>query len=348
VIAVGVATIAAAVGAGGLGMFIFRGVSMVDSRLILAGAIPAAALALIADFGLGAIQKRFSKLLCLLCLVSVAATFSACSRTDRIVVGSKNFTEQVILGELLAQQIERKTDLRVDRKLNLGGTLICHEALAAGQIDTYVEYTGTALTAVMKEPPSNDSARVYDTVKEAYKNRFGIEWTEPLGFNNTFAIIVRKADAQALNLKTISDAAPQTAHWTAGFGYEFIEREDGYAGLAKTYSLRFPSPPRVMDLGITYKAAAEKQVDFIAGNSTDGLIDALGLVVLEDDKHYFPPYDAVPLVRDAVVAKHPEVRQALKDLAGKISEDQMRRLNYAVDGEHKDVKEVVRDFLNSL
>jgi osmoprotectant transport system permease protein len=348
VIAVGVATIAAAVGAGGLGMFIFRGVSMVDSRLILAGAIPAAALALIADFGLGAIQKRFSKLLCLLCLVSVAATFSACSRTDRIVVGSKNFTEQVILGELLAQQIERKTDLRVDRKLNLGGTLICHEALAAGQIDTYVEYTGTALTAVLKEPPSNDSARVYDTVKEAYKNRFGIEWTEPLGFNNTFAIIVRKADAQALNLKTISDAAPQTAHWTAGFGYEFIEREDGFAGLAKTYGLRFPSPPRVMDLGITYKAAAEKRVDFIAGNSTDGLIDALGLVVLEDDKHYFPPYDAVPLVRDAVVAKHPEVRQALKDLAGKISEDQMRRLNYAVDGEHKDVKEVVRDFLNSL
>jgi len=348
VIAVGVATIAAAVGAGGLGMFIFRGVSMVDSRLILAGAIPAAALALIADFGLGAIQKRFSKLLCLLCLVSVGATLSACSRTDRIVVGSKNFTEQVILGELLAQQIEGRTNLRVDRKLNLGGTLICHQALVAGQIDTYVEYTGTALTAVLKEPPSNDSARVYDTVRGAYKNQFGIEWTEPLGFNNTFAIIVRKADAQALKLKTISDAAPQTAHWTAGFGYEFIEREDGYTGLAKTYGLRFPSPPRVMDLGITYKAAAEKQVDFIAGNSTDGLIDALGLVVLEDDKHYFPPYDAVPLVRDAVVAKHPEVRQALKELGGKISEDQMRRLNYAVDGEHKDVKEVVREFLSSL
>jgi len=317
---------------------------MVDSRLILAGAIPAAALALVADFGLGAIQKRFSKLLCLVCLVSVA-TLSACSRADRIVVGSKNFTEQVILGELLAQQIERKTDLRVDRKLNLGGTLICHQALVAGQIDAYVEYTGTALTAVLKEPPSNDSARVYETVKAAYKNRFGINWTEPLGFNNTFAIIVRKADAQALNLKTISDAAPQTTHWTAGFGYEFIEREDGYNGLAKIYGLRFPNPPRVMDLGITYKAAAEKQVDFIAGNSTDGLIDALGLVVLEDDKHYFPPYDAVALVRDAVVAKHPEVRQALKELAGKVSEDQMRRLNYAVDGEHKDVKEVVREFL---
>jgi osmoprotectant transport system substrate-binding protein len=226
--------------------------------------------------------------------------------------------------------------------------LICHQALVAGQIDTYVEYTGTALTAILKEPPSNDSSRVYETVKAGYKNKFGIEWTEPLGFNNTFAIIVRRADAQAMNLRTISDAAPQTAHWTAGFGYEFIEREDGYPGLAKAYDLRFPNPPRVMDLALTYKAAAGKQVDLIAGNSTDGLIDALGLVVLEDDKHYFPPYDAVPLVRDVVVVKHPEIRQALKDLGGKVPENQMRRMNYAVDGEHKDVGEVVREFLNSL
>ena len=348
VIAVGVATIAAAVGAGGLGMFIFRGVSMVDSRVILAGAIPAAALALVADFGLGAIQKRFSQLLSVVCLVAVATTLSSCSRAERIVVGSKNFTEQIILGELLAQQIERKTNLPVDRKFNLGGTLICHQALVAGQIDTYVEYTGTALTTVLKESPSNDSKRVYESVKTAYKSKFNIEWTEPLGFNNTFAIIIRKADAQAANLKTISDAAPQTAKWTAGFGYEFIEREDGYPGLAKMYDLRFPNPPRVMDLGLTYKAVAEKQVDFIAGNSTDGLIDTLGLVVLEDDKHYVPPYDAIPLVREAMVMKHPEVRQALKELGGKVSEDRMRRMNYAVDGEHKDVKEVVREFLNSL
>jgi osmoprotectant transport system permease protein len=342
VIGVGVATIAAAVGAGGLGMFIFRGVSMVDSRVILAGAIPAAALALIADVGLGAIQKRFAKLLCLACIV---VTFSSCSNTDRIVVGSKNFTEQVILGELLAQQIERKTNLQVDRKLNLSGTLICHQSLTAGQIDMYVEYTGTGLTTILKEPPSSDSARVYETVKAAYKTKFGVEWTEPLGFNNTFAIIVRKSDAQSFNLKTISDAAPLTARWVAGFGYEFMEREDGYPGLAKTYGLQFPKSPSVMDLGLTYKAVAEKQVDFIAGNSTDGLIDALGLIVLEDDKHYFPPYDAVPLVRDAVVMKHPEVRQALRELGGQISAEQMRRMNYAVDGEHRDVKDVVREFL---
>jgi osmoprotectant transport system permease protein len=348
VIAVGVATIAAAVGAGGLGMFIFRGVSMVDSRVILAGAIPAAVLALIADFGIGAIQKRFSRVLGLVFVVGAGSVLSSCSSGDRIVVGSKNFTEQVILGELVAQQIERKTNLQVDRKLNLGGTLICHQALAAGQIDTYVEYTGTGLTAILKEPVLNDPTRVYETVKAAYKMQFGIEWTEPLGFNNTFAIVVRKPDAEALNLKTISDAGPQTSRWVAGFGYEFIERQDGYPGLVKAYGLQFPNPPRVMDLGLTYKALAERQVDLIAGNSTDGLIDALGLVVLQDDKNYFPPYDAVPLLRDAIVMRHPEVREAMRELGGKISEDQMRRMNYAVDGEHKDVQDVVREFLKGI
>ena len=342
VIAVGVATIAAAVGAGGLGMYIFRGVSMVDSRVILAGAIPAAALALIADFGLGAIERRFSKLFCAV-LLCVALT--SCSHPDRIVVGSKNFTEQVILGELVAQQIERKTHLEVDRRLNLGGTLVCHDALIAGQIDTYVEYTGTGLTAILKAPPSTDSTNVYEMVKAAYSSRFALDWTEPLGFNDTFAIIIRKDEAQRLGLKTISDAAPYTSKWTAGFGYEFMEREDGYPGLAKAYSLRFPAIPRVMDLGLTYKAAAEHQVDFIAGNSTDGLIDALGLTVLEDDRHYFAPYDAAPVLRDVVAKKHPEVREALKELGGKVSAEQMRRMNYAVDGEHHDVKEVVRDFL---
>src|SRR5215472_3521089 len=245
VLCVGIATIAAAVGAGGLGMFIFRGVSMVDSRLILAGAIPAAGLALLADFGLGAIEKRFSKLLCLALIV---AGLSSCSRGDRIVVCSKNFTEQVILGEMLAQQIERTTHLAVDRRLNLGGTLVCHDAIVAGQIDTYVEYTGTGLTAILKEPPVNDSAVAYQKVKDGYESKFGVEWTEPLGFNNTFAIIIRKSDADRFNLKTISDAAPHTANWVAGFGYEFIEREDGYPGLAKAYDLRFPKPPRVMDL----------------------------------------------------------------------------------------------------
>jgi osmoprotectant transport system permease protein len=345
VIGVGVATIAAAIGAGGLGMYIFRGVSMVDSRVILAGAIPAAALALIADFGLGAVERRLSKIFVALCLCVV---LTSCSHPDRIVVGSKNFTEQVLLGELVAQQIERKTNLEVDRRLNLGGSLVCHDALIAGQIDAYVEYSGTALTAILKLPPSSDAAGVYDAVKAAYESRFGAEWTEPLGFNNTFAIIVRTADAQRWNLKTISDAAPHTTNWTAGFGYEFMERPDGFPGLAKLYNLRFPASPRVMDLGLTYKAAAEHQVDFIAGNSTDGLIDVLGLTVLEDDKKYFPPYDAAPVIRKAVLMKHPEVREALRQLGGKISAEQMRRMNYAVDGSHRDVKDVVREFLKGI
>lgn len=279
-------------------------------------------------------------------LMALCVLLAACNAQDRIVIGSKNFTEQVILGELLAQEIERKSDLTVDRRLNLGGTLICHEALAAGQLDMYVEYTGTALTAILKEPPRRDPAEVYERVRNSYRDRFAVEWSKPLGFNNTFAIIVRAADAERWNLHTISDAAPYTKNWTAGFGYEFVEREDGYAGLVKTYGLQFPAAPRVMDLGLTYKALANNQVDFIAGNSTDGLIDSLKLVVLEDDKHYFPPYDAVPLVRLAVLEKHPEVRTLLEALAGKITEEEMRRLNFLVDGEHRDLKDVVKEFLD--
>ncbi len=278
------------------------------------------------------------------------ATFllaSACSRPDRIVVGSKNFTEQVILGELLAQQIERTTKLAVERKLNLGGTLICHQALIAGQIDAYVEYTGTALEAILKKPKESDANHVYELVKTDYQNRFRTEWTEPLGFNNTFVIVVRGSDAEKLHLKTISDAVPAAKTWTAGFGYEFVEREDGFPGLAKLYGLQFAMPPRVMDLGLTYKALAAGQVDVIAGNSTDGLIDSLHLFPLEDDKHYFPPYDAAPLLRDEVAAKHPEVRKAFAALAGKISEQEMRKLNFAVDGDHREIATVVREFLDS-
>jgi glycine betaine/choline ABC-type transport system substrate-binding protein len=230
-------------------------------------------------------------------LLLIPFLLTACLGSDRIVVGSKNFTEQVILGELVAQQIERRTGLEVDRRLNLGGTLVCHQAIAAGQIDIYVEYTGTGLTAILGEQPASDSRLVYDRVKAEYASRFAVDWTEPLGFNNTFAIVVRGDDAAKFNLKTISDSAPFTRNWTAGFGYEFVERQDGYRGLAQAYNLQFPAQPRVMDLGLTYRALAGGQVDFIAGNSTDGLIDTLHLVALEDDKHYFPPYDAAPVVR---------------------------------------------------
>jgi osmoprotectant transport system substrate-binding protein len=268
-------------------------------------------------------------------------------RADRIVVGSKNFTEQAILGELIAQHLEAKTGLTVERRFYLAGSYICHQAILAGRIDIYPEYTGTALTAILREKPQGGAAEVLNRVKEEYAKRFGVIVTEPLGFENTFAIVIRGEDARRLDLRTISEAARYTPHWRAGFGYEFMSRPDGYQGLSATYGLRFATTPRTMDLGLLYRALKERQVDLVAGNSTDGLIAALDLAVLEDDRHYFPPYQAVPIVRAETLARHPAVSQALDELGGKISEEEMRRMNYAVDGEHRDVKEVVHKFLKA-
>jgi len=281
------------------------------------------------------------------CVLFLLLLFLSCGGRHQLVIGSKNFSEQIILGELLAQHIEKTTGVPVQRKLNLGGTFICHKALVAGEIDLYVEYTGTALTAILKHSPENDPGVVYQEVKKAYHDQFQLEWTEPFGFNNTFAIIIRGEEARRLGVRTISQAAQYTPQWKAGFGYEFMERKDGFPGLAQTYGLRFMDPPRVMDLTLTYRAAAEKQVDLIAGNSTDGIISKLDLVVLDDDKHYFPPYEAAPVVREETLRQTPTLRDALRKLGGSISEDQMRTMNYLVDAEHKDVKVVVSDFLKS-
>ena len=280
-------------------------------------------------------------------LLFLFALLAGCgpAREERIVVGSKNFTEQVVLGELLAQHLENRTGLTVERRFYLTGSYICHQSLRAGRIDLYVEYTGTALTALLKEKPEGNPREVFARVRQAYAERFGLEVTEPLGFENTFAIVVRGEDARQLNLKTLSQAAAHTPGWRAGFGYEFMERPDGYAGLAAAYGLRFAAPPRIMDLGLLYRALKEKQVDLVAGNSTDGLIAALDLAVLEDDRRYFPPYEAVPIVRRDALARHPEVRAALAELAGRITADEMRWLNYAGDAEHRDVADVVREFL---
>ena len=264
---------------------------------------------------------------------------------DRIVVGSKNFTEQTVLAELVAQQIERRTDQRVERRFFLGGTFVCHRAITAGELDVYVEYTGTALAAILEQPPLESPKAVYDAVRKAYAERFSLTWLEPLGFNNTFAILVRGDDARRLGLEKISDIVDLAPGWRAGFGYEFMEREDGFDGLVRTYGLNFAEPPRTMDLGLTYRALADGQVDLIAGNSTDGLIAALDLVQLRDDRGYFPPYQAAPVVRDAVLRSHPEVGVALDALGGMLSDDEMRRLNYLVDVEHRDVVTVVREWL---
>src|SRR5439155_12568141 len=360
VVGVGSATIAAAIGAGGLGEYIYRGLSMVDSTVILAGAIPAALLALAVDGGLLWVERQLSArrrsatrrtalaaagIALAVMLISGAA--AAARSGGAIVVGSKNFTEQVILGELVAQTIERGTGLPVQRRLNLGGTLICDRALLTGDVDVYVEYTGTALTAVFHQPVTTSSQAAYIDVRDHYA-RTGRTLLPPLGFDNTFAILVRGQDARSLGLKTIEDAAKVAPRWRAGFGYEFLERPDGYPGLAKAYGLRFNGAPHVMDLTLSYRALASGQVDLIAGDATAGLISALDLVQLDDNRRYFPPYDAAPVARAQTLLKYPQVRVALERLGGRVSAADMRRMNYAADVEHKDVPKIVANFLQDV
>lgn len=262
----------------------------------------------------------------------------------QIVICSKDFSEQLILAEILANHIEAKTEIKVERKLNLGGNL-CHQSLVAGKVDLYVEYTGTAFANILKQKPISDPKKVYAYLQQEYPQQFQSEWIEPLGFNNTFAMIIRGDDAQKFNLQTLSQLGKFSPKLRLGIGPEFKEREDGFPGLAKIYQLKFAQEPKEMLLGLLYQALKEKQVDVIAGNSTDGLIESLGLVVLKDDKQYFPPYEAATVVRSAILAKYPNLRQVLQELAGKISEEDMRKLNYQVDGKQQDAAQVAREFL---
>jgi osmoprotectant transport system permease protein len=360
VVGVGTATIAAAIGAGGLGEYIFRGVASVDSTVILAGAVPAAALALIADFALGGAERWFSpgRAQARSSKFAVAAAAGAVALVmliagllwserahGRIVIGSKDFTEQVILGEMLAQLIEQNTPLKVQRKLNLGDTLVCETAMRAGDLDLYVEYTGTALTAVFKQPVLLDSSEVNARVAASYAAT-GRTMLAPLGFNNTYVILVRGEEARRLGLKTISDAARYSPNWRGGFGSAFLDREDGYRGLVQTYGLRFAEPPMAMNLSLTYRALAEKQVDLISGDATNGLIAKLDLFVLEDDRRYFPPYFAVPVIRSEVLGRRPDLRAIFDRLAGKVTDQEMRQMNYEADVERRDAAVIVKDFLS--
>jgi osmoprotectant transport system substrate-binding protein len=294
--------------------------------------------------------KRFLALFLL--AIALVVAIASCSPTAQsgggdIVVASKDFTEQDILGELLAQQIENKTGLKVSRQPRLGGSFVCHQAITSGKIDAYVEYTGTAFTGILKQPAIADAKQVHDRLKALYAQKFNLEVMPSLGFENTFAMIIRGEDAQRYHLKTLSEATQYTPQWRGGFGYEFLEREDGFPGLAKAYNLQFARAPQIMDLGLIYRALLQKQVDMIAGNSTDGQIARLGLVILKDDKQYFPPYEAAPIVRAETLKKYPQLRTAITELAGKITADEMQRLNYLVEGELKDVKDVVREFLQA-
>ena len=275
-------------------------------------------------------------------LILAAILCAACSREPRVRVGSKNFSEQLILGEIVAQHLENRLHGHVSRKLDLGGTLLAQQALAGGDIDVYPEYTGTALTSVLKLPPQTDPAKVLELVSEGYR-QWNLEWLPPLGFENTFAMAIRKEDS---NARTLSEAGKERT-WRLGAGYEFAHRPDGLPGLLRTYGLRMNGAPKTMDLGLLYQALAGKQVDLVAGNSTDGMLAVLPLRVLEDDRRYFPPYECALVVREEAERRFPGLRAALAELSGKIDSQTMRRLNYELDGKHRPAREIARNFLRA-
>ncbi len=287
---------------------------------------------------------RIQILACVIIGLGVSAG-AGCTQERPITVGSKNFTEQVILGEIVAQHLEHRLGRTVDRKLNLGGTLLAHQALLNGEIDLYPEYTGTALTAILKLPPTADPAVSMATVREHYQQRFGVEWMETLGFNNTFAMVIRGEVARKHHIATLSDAARYAPGWKLGVGYEFQQRTDGLAGLLKVYRLPLKGSPKTMDLGLLYKALDQRQVDMIAASATDGLLSVLDVMVLLDDKRYFPPYHGALAVRSDTLKENPVIRQALTELTGRFTDRMMRQLNYQVDGEHRPVREVAEQFL---
>ncbi len=367
VISVGVATVAAAVGAGGLGTYIFRGLRQNDNNLLVAGALASAILALLCDFALGQFERAYAigerssarrkflgfgvviLLLAIIAIGSISNFRSEISNSElandnkKIVVGSKDFTESVILAEILAQMLEKK-GIAVTRQFELGGNL-AHDSLLSKQIDVYPEYTGTAYTAILKHQPITDPQAVYDQTKAEYADKFKLMLSPPLGFSNDFAILVRGDVARKNNLKTISDTVSMAKDWQAGFGQDFMSRADGYAGFAKAYGFNFAKQPREMDLSLTYRALQSGELDIIAGNSTDGLISALDLYQLADDKHYFPPYQAVFIARQDVTET---LSNAFETLKNAISTDEMRRLNYEVDGNKRTPKEVAAEWLRKI
>jgi osmoprotectant transport system permease protein len=353
VVGVGTATIAAGIGAGGLGAYVFRGIATVDNRLILAGAVPSALLALLADGLLSVVEKSRRPLRAVLLLAAAAGLALALAFVQArpggrrpVVVGSKNFTEQVVLGELIAAHLERR-GFAVERRLNLGGALLCHGALLSREIDLYPEYTGTSLTDILKRPVASDPGAVLRTVRSDYE-RLGLRVGEPLGFENTYALSMRRSDAERLGITRISDLGAHAATLRVGLAGEFLEREDGMPGLVRAYGFRFGPAPIEMDLGLLYQALSDGKVDLVVGSSTDGLIEALGLAVLADDRRYFPPYDAVLVSNQDSLGAHPGLAEALAALEGRIDASAMRRLNHAVDGLHRSPAEVARTFLASL
>ncbi len=365
VASVGMATIAASIGSANLGRYIFRGISSSDPYQILLGAIPAALLALACDAALGELERlldpsrpRHSRARAWFAILAVVtllgiATWGALagrlegSRSETIRIGSKDGSEMILLGEMLAELVRSRTGLEVDHRSNLGGTLVCYNALRKGGLDAYIEYTGTALTAILKREPRNDPRQVLESVRTEL-GEAGVRCLDPLGFENTFAILMRRDQADRLGIRKISDLRRHLGTIRPGGGSEFMNRPDGYRGLVRAYGLDFRHEPREMDRNLLYQALAQGSIDLAAGDSTDGRIPTLDLVMLQDDRRYFPPYEAVPLARIETLRRHPELEGALNALAGKIDAQTMQRLNREVDGNHRDPGQVAREYLRTL
>lgn len=361
---IGIATIAAFIGAGGLGDFITQGLALNSSRLILLGAIPAAALALILDFIIAQIELLFSKhrrrsahyfktTLTVAIILATILAIGLCKnaidalltdKQDTVVIASKNFTEQFILADLMTDLIKAKTHLKVIKKLNLGTTAIVQNALLKGSIDLYPEYTGTAYVVVLHQTQRQDAQQTYQVVKENYKNLYHLIWLAPFGFNNSQTIAIPKAFAQEHNLTTLSNLTPFTPNMIIAAPAEFLKRYDGLPGLKAMYHFHFRKVLQVQP-DLMYQAIQKGLVHTIAAFTTDGRIMAFNLVALEDDKHFYPPYYAAPVIRESILKTHPEIRQALAPLAGLIDNTTMRQLNYQVDVGHKTPAEVAKQFL---
>jgi glycine betaine/choline ABC-type transport system substrate-binding protein len=269
---------------------------------------------------------------------------AGCSRERYVAIASKNFTEQYILGEVVAQHVENRLHRPVQRKFGLGGTMLAQAGLLAREIDVYPEYTGTAFTNVMKHKPTGDPDAVLKQLRQDYA-QWKLEWLDPFGFNNSFAMAVRGVDARGRHLETLSDAARDPKGFALGAGYEFMGRPDGYPMLNGAYGIKWTGSPKAMDLGLLYRALEQGQVSMVAGSVTDAQLAVVDAKVLADDKHVFPPYQACLVARQEAFTEFPGLRDALLDLSGKITDNAMRKMNYEVDGKHRQSAEVAREFL---
>lgn len=369
VTAVGLMTMAAFIGAGGLGYLVFSGIRTVNNAQILAGAIPACLLALAVDFltaiverlvtpislQKGAIRKkhrlRFTQKIVLATSVFIAVfaflftSFNGRIDNDKVItIGTKDYTEQHILGNLVADLIEYNTDISVERKINLGGTQVCFSALNKDEIDMYIEYSGTAYSDTLDYPPISDMEKVYETVKKDFKEKYNIETLKQMSFNNTYILAVRKDTAKKYATASLSDLAKIANNIKCGTTFEFLNREDGLLGLQKKYNFKMGDSIG-LDSAARYIALNNHEVDVVDAFATDGLLKKFDLVPLQDDKNFFPPYYAMPIIRSETLKAYPEIVPILEKLGTALTNEVMMELNYKVDELQEQPENVARTFL---